>query len=312
MTELQYFSKLTPFVTVSANNEDCVVLKVKPGSNKALVDIGCFYGDELQFRASKSCTEFGDIYVTIWRQGGVVEDHPIMRPVNGARMDTQVIRPGGMQGALDKILDTICVDYGIDLFTSPDTEYRRITSKFVTVLDKFTKLDKIRLHYSVYKGMKYDKILYPRALCYNGRQIAFLNGPLSQYRSAQCLRVYSGIFGNCLYNLDRWLLNGGDHELSAGAVYRIDPERVKDIKLPNTSPDRSGVRVGANFSICVVKDTENRCYKLTAQDISSADIVGELQIPESKLAGSTFDTYPGTEPVAVLMAGVDKIGNESF
>lgn len=56
-------TKLSEIVTVEADNEACVVLKVKEGKAMELITLGCFDGDETMFRVTK-----GDNHTaTIWR-----------------------------------------------------------------------------------------------------------------------------------------------------------------------------------------------------------------------------------------------------
>lgn len=58
--------KLSELVTVEANNEDCVVLKVKEGKDIDLILLGCFGGDEVMFRLTK-----GEQHTcTIWYKDG--------------------------------------------------------------------------------------------------------------------------------------------------------------------------------------------------------------------------------------------------
>lgn len=45
--------KLKELVTVAVNNEECVVLKVKPRKMFDLICLGCFNGDETMFRLTK-------------------------------------------------------------------------------------------------------------------------------------------------------------------------------------------------------------------------------------------------------------------
>lgn len=56
-------TKLSELVTVEANNEACVVLKVKEGKAMELITLGCFDGDETMFRVTKG----GNHTATIWR-----------------------------------------------------------------------------------------------------------------------------------------------------------------------------------------------------------------------------------------------------
>lgn len=55
-------SGLTPYVTLTCNNKDCVILEVKKGHRMDLIRLGCFNGDEEMFRLTKgetvTCTVF--------------------------------------------------------------------------------------------------------------------------------------------------------------------------------------------------------------------------------------------------------------
>jgi hypothetical protein len=56
-------TKLSELVTVEADNEACVVLKVKEGKAMELITLGCFDGNETLFRVTKG----GNHTATIWR-----------------------------------------------------------------------------------------------------------------------------------------------------------------------------------------------------------------------------------------------------
>lgn len=56
-------TKLSELVTVEADNETCVVLKVKEGKAMELITLGCFDGDETMFRVTKG----NNHTATIWR-----------------------------------------------------------------------------------------------------------------------------------------------------------------------------------------------------------------------------------------------------
>lgn len=56
-------TRLSELVTVEANNEACVVLKVKEGKAMELITLGCFDGDETMFRVTKGSNHTA----TIWR-----------------------------------------------------------------------------------------------------------------------------------------------------------------------------------------------------------------------------------------------------
>lgn len=45
--------KLKDMVELVANNDDCVVLKVKDGQEMNLISLGCFNGDEAMMRLTK-------------------------------------------------------------------------------------------------------------------------------------------------------------------------------------------------------------------------------------------------------------------
>lgn len=55
-------TKLSELVTVEADNEACVVLKVKEGKAMELITLGCFDGNETLFRVTKG----GNHTATIW------------------------------------------------------------------------------------------------------------------------------------------------------------------------------------------------------------------------------------------------------
>ena len=58
--------KLKDMVELAANNDECVVLKVKEGQEFNLISLGCFNGDETMFRLTKG----KDVTCTVFRQGG--------------------------------------------------------------------------------------------------------------------------------------------------------------------------------------------------------------------------------------------------
>lgn len=58
--------KLKDMVELAANNQDCVVLKVKDGQEMNLISLGCFNGDETMMRLTKG----RDVTCTLFRQGG--------------------------------------------------------------------------------------------------------------------------------------------------------------------------------------------------------------------------------------------------
>lgn len=71
-------NKLKDFVTVSVNNDECVILKVKPRKRLDLISLGCFNGDETMFRLTKgsqhTCTVWHGVdnlhYSWDWGFGG--------------------------------------------------------------------------------------------------------------------------------------------------------------------------------------------------------------------------------------------------
>ena len=57
---------LKDLVTVTTNNDVCVILEIKPNSFKELIKLGCFNGKETIIRLTKS-----DAHTcTIWEEGG--------------------------------------------------------------------------------------------------------------------------------------------------------------------------------------------------------------------------------------------------
>lgn len=58
--------KLKDIVELAANNDDCVVLKVKDGQEMNLISLGCFNGNETMMRLTKG----RDVTCTLFRQGG--------------------------------------------------------------------------------------------------------------------------------------------------------------------------------------------------------------------------------------------------
>lgn len=58
--------KLKDMVELVANNDDCVVLKVKDGQDMNLISLGCFNGDETMMRLTKG----KNVTCTLFRQGG--------------------------------------------------------------------------------------------------------------------------------------------------------------------------------------------------------------------------------------------------
>lgn len=59
--------KLAELVKVEENNENCVLLKVKPKSSLELMKIGFFTGTERYFRVTKS-KSFATHTLTVWRK----------------------------------------------------------------------------------------------------------------------------------------------------------------------------------------------------------------------------------------------------
>ena len=59
--------KLAELVKVEENNENCVLLKVKPKSTLELMKIGFFNGNEQYFRVTKS-KRFAMHTLTVWRK----------------------------------------------------------------------------------------------------------------------------------------------------------------------------------------------------------------------------------------------------
>jgi hypothetical protein len=60
--------KLAELVKVEENNENCVLLKVKPKSSLELMKIGFFKGTEQYFRVTKN-KRFATHTLTVWRKG---------------------------------------------------------------------------------------------------------------------------------------------------------------------------------------------------------------------------------------------------
>lgn len=58
--------ELKDMVELVANNNECVVLKVKDGMEMNLICLGCFTGDETMFRLTKGKT----VTCTIFRKDG--------------------------------------------------------------------------------------------------------------------------------------------------------------------------------------------------------------------------------------------------
>ena len=66
--------KLKDMVSLEANNNECVVLKVKEGQEMNLICLGCFSGNETMFRLTKgkdvTCTVFRNNDKTLsWHWG---------------------------------------------------------------------------------------------------------------------------------------------------------------------------------------------------------------------------------------------------
>lgn len=59
--------KLAELVKVEENNENCVLLKVKPKSSLELMKIGFFTGTEQYFRVTKN-KHFATHTLTVWRK----------------------------------------------------------------------------------------------------------------------------------------------------------------------------------------------------------------------------------------------------
>ena len=59
--------RLAELVKVEENNENCVLLKVKPKSSIELMKIGFFNGNEQYFRVTKS-KRFAMHTLTVWRK----------------------------------------------------------------------------------------------------------------------------------------------------------------------------------------------------------------------------------------------------
>lgn len=60
--------KLAELVKVEENNENCVLLKVKPKSSLELMKIGCFIGTERYFRVTKNKPSATHT-LTVWGKG---------------------------------------------------------------------------------------------------------------------------------------------------------------------------------------------------------------------------------------------------
>lgn len=123
--------KLSSLVTISENNENCVILKVKKNQFANLVALGCFDGDENMFRLTKG----RDHTCTVWHG----EDNKSYSWHWGESGYTLVSDKLSNQGALIQraISDDLGIYIGSDLAKIRQTLHKRKpapkTEKFVAM-----------------------------------------------------------------------------------------------------------------------------------------------------------------------------------
>ena len=300
---MKYFSKLTPFVTVTANNEDCVILRVKPGSNKSLVELGYFFGDETQFRITKTvATSFrqqAEVNITVWQGADFREFSNVY--VSGCH-DIRWI---------DILLDCVCVDFGIYVGSNWTSDSNRDycsqrlknTSRYQTPLDRY--LDEAGIDVEA-SWVTYGDSHYIAYLYMNGRGIAEWDkgrGLSVAYTAAEhVLSVYRK--GVLLEMLD----GARGHKQS---MFKLLPEYLSDdIIAPQTS-SYAGFGVGGYLAVTVEKELDPTRYVVTIQDKQSGDLIQETVIDADKLQWRCSDS-PDIELMRQLIPGIDTIGSETF
>lgn len=307
---MKYFSKLTPFVTVTANNEDCVVLRVKSGSNRALVELGYFFGDETQFRITKNqlrlsktvATSAGHqalVNITVWQGADFREFSDVY--VSGCH-DIRWI---------DILLDCVCVDFGIyvgsNWTSESDRDYcrQRIknTSRYQTPLDRYLDESGIDVDasWTTHGDRHYIDYLYM-----NGRKIAeWDKGRGLSAADTAAEHVLSVYRKDVLLGM----LDGArTHKQSK---FRFLPEYLRDDIIAPQESKYAGFSVGGYLAVTVAKELDPARYVVTIQDKQSGDLIQETVIDADKLQWRCSDS-PDIELMRQLIPGIDTIGSETF
>ena len=318
MSDITYFSPLTPMVRVVDNSEYSVILEVLPVKRQDLIRLGGFTGNESKIRltyARNPSRAETRVPLTIWDSNGTVI------------VDTKVsVWATPMEGLehYTHIFDTVCVDFGIDVGYTAGEKYHKVSKSFYSVYDKFRCECAWMFKYtdSSIKHVGSDPEYYIDKLFFNGRLVATLDPPSSfdasvtrQQRIKTITRqVFMGLLPKLEERLNTELRTG--ERFSDSSRFNMPPINI----IPDTAcslpadADRSyaGVRVGANFYIKVIKDVNSRQYLLEVRDYNTDMLITESTIPEESLFRSTFDSIPGIEHMSALTPGVDIICERTF
>ena len=286
-----YYSKLTPLVELIENNEYCVLLKVKPLAQTALIKLPGFTGTELMFRLTKvtnrkkptvdgmhsSIDVVGYAELTTWSSGGKCETD-----------DRVAEAPANYKEA--EILKCICVDYAIPVFISqsetfdipPCLDFRTVYDKYRSpnTLLEFRYRDSgecsVYLNgYSIYTGLLDTPA---------GAREVYERLPLLKQSSA-----YAYWYGSYIADKLRargtsaWrdIVNTTD---SVKLVDVVDPQAVADyVDLCYTDPYSAQIYVGGVFSIGITKEPADARYNVSITrpdiDLGEVTIGGPITIP---------------------------------
>lgn len=274
-----FYSKLTPLVDITANTDDCVILRVKPHSQSELIKIVGLYGTERQFRIEKAFGKTCRIginsmsrsatstTVTVWRDSGV-ED--ISLPIISTnRLERE-------------ILGCVCVDYGIPIFfESSRTGYTG--SDIMSVWDKYRDPDQL-LRFTVDDNRHHMTVWlneYPvvsQMQSYDQLVILQESLPAINIKSGSKFREWFDVHAGYAFSTDYEHFTSRSVRLSK----LVDSSELEDyISACTNYAQKTVVNVGGLFQINVEKSASARRYAVYVSRVLND-------------AGGTLHCYPGT------------------
>ena len=273
-----FYSKLTPLVDITANTDDCVILRVKPHSQSELIKIVGLYGTERQFRIEKAFEKSPGIglnpairtakgtTVTIWRDGGV--EDMFLPLISTNRLERE-------------ILGCVCVDYGIPIFSeSSRTGYTG--SDIMSVWDKYRDPDQ-RLRFTV-DDNRHRMIVwfneYPITQMQSYEQLVVLQEllPAISLKSGSKFREWFDLLVGYAFSSDCEHFTSREVRLSE----LVDSSELEDyISACTNYAQKTVVKVGGLFQVNIEKSASARKYAVYVSRVLND-------------AGGTLHCYPGT------------------
>ena len=264
-----YYSELTPLVEVVENNSNCVVLKVKPYMQTALVATGYFSGTEQQFRLTRYsrideyrreassnfiCLGKDLAELTIWYSGGITETRTL-----------DPYKASGNKLADACILRCVCVDLGIPLFfdrTMVSDTAVAAWSEISTVRDKYLPGSKVELHYDRdLHAFTCNDIILARAVTSHCDRV-YLSHKLIRALPALDPRLLSTFADECLCTLDQ-----SSHSFRCWKYLSdmVTPQSLAAYDLLIAPKNIRTVKVEGYLYVDIAKDSQSEQFEITVR-----------------------------------------------